>query len=276
MASCGLLNLASCIPEKLYEFIISIINAPIQPLLTLVKNLLIEPVNVNSMSSLWAIILYILSIFYGLLLLYSGFNLMLSGHDAVKRAKSKEWFQNIFLMIIFTSASFYLYELILEMVSSLTAGMMSLVEPHFFLFTLNNLSNIGLEFFLGGIYVLVLIITALFLTIRYLFVAIGVVLFPIGIFLYFVPPIQDYGKLILNYLGVCIFVVFFDSIIFIATSQLTNISIFANVKIMLMIGALSTTNFLMTYLMIFSIIKSAMKTVNSTVKPIISVAKYFA
>jgi len=154
--------------------------------------------------------------------------------------------------------------------------MMSLVEPHFFLFTLNNLSNIGLEFFLGGIYVLVLIITALFLTIRYLFVAIGVVLFPIGIFLYFVPPIQDYGKLILNYLGVCIFVVFFDSIIFIATSQLTNISIFANVKIMLMIGALSTTNFLMTYLMIFSIIKSAMKTVNSTVKPIISVAKYFS
>jgi len=276
MASCGLLNLASCIPEKLYEFIILIINAPIQPLLTLIKNLLIDPVNLQPMSSLWAIILYILSIFYGLLLLYSGFNLMLSGHDAAKRAKSKEWFQNIFLMIIFTSASFYLYELILEIASSLTVGMMSLVEPDFFLFTLDNIVNVGFEFFLGGIYVLVLILTVLILTMRYLVVAMGVVLFPIGIFLYFVPPVQSYGKLILNYLGVCISIVFFDAIIFIVCSQLVKIALFANVKIILMIGALSTANLLMAYLMLFTIIKSAMETASSTVGPIVAVAKYFA
>lgn len=276
MATCGLLNLASCIPQKLYEFVISVINAPLQPLLTLVKNLLIEAPNIQIMSSLWAIILYILSIFYSLILLYSGLNLMLSGHDAVKRAKSKEWFQNIFLMIIFTSASFYLYELILQMASSLTAGMMSLVDPNFFKFTANNIINIGLEFFWGIIYVFVLILTVLFLTLRYIIVVTGAILFPIGIFLYFIPPVQDYGKLIINYLGVCIFIVFFDSIIFIVCSQLTNLPLFASMKIVLMISAFFGANTIMTYFLLFSIIKSALKTISSTAGPIISVVKYFA
>lgn len=275
MASCGLLNLASCIPEKLYDFIIGIINAPIQPLLNFVKDLMIEPVNIQAFAPIWAIMLYVLSTFYGLLLLYSGLNMMLSGHDAIRRAKSKEWFQNIFLMIIFTGASFYLYDLILDIASSLTAGMMSLVDANFFLLTANNIVNIGLEFFLGFVYVLTLILTALFLTIRYLIVASGVILFPIGIFLYFVPPLQDYGKLILNYLGVCLFVVFFDAVVFIVCSQLVTIPLFQNIKIMVMISAFSTTNLLMLYFMLFSIIKSAFKTASSVSKPIIAVAKYF-
>jgi len=32
---CGLLNLASCIPQKIHEFFVGVINAPIQPLLGL-------------------------------------------------------------------------------------------------------------------------------------------------------------------------------------------------------------------------------------------------
>jgi len=28
---CGLLNLATCIPQKIFDFIIGVINAPIQP-----------------------------------------------------------------------------------------------------------------------------------------------------------------------------------------------------------------------------------------------------
>lgn len=271
MASCGLLNLASCIPEKLYEFFIDILNAPIQPLLTFVKNLMINPVQISLLAPIWGIILYILSTFYALLFLYAGFSLMLSGHSEIKRAKSKEWFENIFLMIIFTSASYYLYDLILQMAGGLTAGMMSLVDPNFFKFTANNIVNIGLEFFLGMFYVFVLIITALFLILRYLIVAMGVVLFPIAIFLYFVPPLQDYGKLILNYLGVCIFVVFFDAIIFIVSSQMAQVPLFSSMKMILMIGAFTTTNFLMIYFLLFSIIKSAMK----AAKPVIAFAKTF-
>ena len=59
--SCGLTNLASCIPEKIYEYTLSIINAPLQPFLTLTKNLLSEPINLESFIPLWAIIVYIIS-----------------------------------------------------------------------------------------------------------------------------------------------------------------------------------------------------------------------
>jgi hypothetical protein len=191
MEECGLLNLASCIPERLYSFFISILNAPIQPLLGLTKSLLTEPINLEVFVSLWAIILYVLSTFYGLLLLYAGTNFMLSGHDQVKRAKSKEWFQNIFLMIVFTQASFFLYSFVIELSSFLTAGMINLVDPDFFLLTADNIINIGLQFFLGIFYVLTLLTTVFILIIRYLTIAAGVVLFPIGIFLYFIPPVQD-------------------------------------------------------------------------------------
>ena len=274
MAECGLLNLASCIPEKLFEFFISIINAPVKLLLGIIKKLILEPINLEAFLPLWAIILYILSIFYGLLLVYSGMNFMVSGHNEVRRAKSKEWFQNIFLMIVFTQASFFLYSLILDFSSLLSLGVMDLINPNFFLITADSLSSLGLQFFIGIFYIVTLLTTILILAIRYLAIALGIILFPIGIFLYFIPPVKDYGKLILNYLGVCIFMGFFDAIIFLTGSQLVTFGVFADIKTIVMISIFSMTNLMMLYLMFFSIIKSALKTASSVTQPISSIIKY--
>jgi len=272
---CGLLNLASCIPQKLYEFFISIINAPIQPLLDLTKNLLTEPVNLAMFTSMWAIVMYILSLFYGLLFMYAGFNFMISGYDALKRSKAKEWFRNIFIMIVLIQASYFLYAVVIDINALLTSGIINLADQTFFLLTADNIINIGLQLFLGLLYVLTLLGTVLLLTLRYIFVAIGVVLIPFGIFFYFIPPLQSYGKLILNFLGICIFVTFFDAIIILACSKLIEISLFANFKILVMVSAFSIVNFLMFYLMFFSAIKSALKTGGQVAGTVASVAKYF-
>ena len=268
---CGLLNLASCLPEKMYDFILGIINAPIYPLLILTKSLLTEPVNLSLFSSLWAIILYVISLFYGILMLYSGFNFMFSGYDAVKRAKAKQWFMNIFLMIVLIQASFFIYELVLDIESLLTAGMINLVDDTFFLITADNIVNIGLQFFFAVFYVLTLLVTVLLLTLRYIVVAVGVVFVPIGIFCYFIPPLNSFGRLIFNFLGVCIFATFFNSLIFLVCSQLIQIELFESFKILVMISAFSMANFLMFYLMFFSAIKSAIKTTGT----VMAVAKYF-
>jgi len=273
---CGLLNLASCIPQKIYDFIISLLNAPLQPLLNLTKSLLIEPIQLSTFVSLWAIMLYVISIFYGLLMFYSGFNFIISGYDAVKRTKAKEWFMNILIMIVLVQASYFLYSLVIEINSYLTAGMINLISQNFFLLTSDNIINLGLEFFFAFFYVLTLILTVLFLTLRYLIVASGIIFVPLGIFLYFIPPLKEYGKLILNFLGICIFISFFDSIILLISSRLIEIPLFANLKILVMISAFSITNFLMFYFMLFSIIKSALKTVDKIAVPIVAVAKYFA
>ena len=257
-ADCGLLNLASCLPQKLFEFIISILNAPLQPLLSLIKSLLTEPVDLSLFSSLWAIIIYVLSLFYGILLLYSGFNFILSGYDAVKRANAKEWFRNIFVMIVLVQASYFLYSIVVELNSILASAMINMIDDSFFKLTADNIVNLGLQFFFLIFYVLILLISVILLVIRYIIVAAGVVLIPIAIFLYFIPPLQDYGKLIMNFLGICIFLTFFDSIILLVCSRLIYVPLFANFKILVMIAAFTIANLLMVFLMLFAAMQSTL------------------
>ncbi len=273
---CGLLNLATCIPQKIFEFLIYLLNAPLAPLLTLVQSLLTEPVDISLFGSIWAIMIYILSLFYGFLMLYSGFNFMFSGHDAVRREKAKEWFRNTIIMIVLIQASYFLYSLVIDISSLVTNATINLISQTFFQLTIDNIVNVGLQFFFALFYVLILFLSALILTIRYLIVAFGVALLPFGIFFYFVPPLKSYGKLILNFLGVCIFVTFFDAVIFLVSSKLLTIPIFASMKILVMISAFSIANILMLYLMFFSIIKSALEATNGATGAIILATKYFA
>ncbi len=273
---CGLLNIASCLSQKIFDFILNILNAPIQLLLNVIKSLMTDPIQLSSFASLWVIVLYILSLFYGLLFFWSGFNFIISGYDVIKRMKAKEWFQNIVIMIVLIQASYFIYSIALDINSYLTAGMINLVNPQFFLLTADNITNIGLQFFFAFMYVIVLLFTLLLLTLRYIIVATGVAFFPIGIFLYFIPALKHYGKLIINFLGICIFVTFFDSIIFLASSKLIEIPVFANIKILVMITAFTIANFLMFYFMIFSALKSAFKSGGQVAQTAVVIAKTVA
>jgi hypothetical protein len=158
----------------------------------------------------------------------------------------------------------------------MTAGIINMVDEQFFLLTADNMTNMGLQFFFALFYVFILLITALFLTFRYIIVAVGVVLVPIGVFLYFIPFLNSYGKLILNFLGICIFVAFFDSVVFLVCSELLNIEIFQNFKILVMITAFFMSDVMMLYFMFFSAIKSAFKTGGKIAATTASVAKYLA
>lgn len=254
---CGLLNLASCLPQKIFEFFTNLLNAPIQPLLEFTKSLLTEPVQMSLFSPLWAIMIYVISLFYGLLILYSGFNFIISGYDVVKRTKAKEWLRNTIIMIVLVQASYFLYSAVMDMGSFLTAGVINLVDPNFFLLTADNITNLGLQFLFVGLYVFTLLFTVVFLAIRYVIVAVGIVLAPVGIFLYFIPPLKDYGKVIFNFLGICIFITFFDALIFLVCGEIMTLPLFENFKILVMIAGFGLSNLLMLYLMFFSVIKSA-------------------
>jgi len=170
--------------------------------------------------------------------MYAGLQFLVSGFNVVKREMAKEWLRNTVLMIVFIQASFYLYGLILNISALLTAGILSLVNQDFFLLTADNLPNIGLEFVFTGLYVVFLVISVLFLTIRFLVVTFGIVFVPIGIFCYFIPPLRSYGKLILQLLGMLIFITIIDAIIILSCSQLLNTAIFQDFKILLMIVCL--------------------------------------
>ena len=257
MASCGLLNLASCLPEKFFEFLASILNAPLQPLLSLTKYLLSAQVELSLFSSIWAIMVYVLSMFYALLIIWSGFTFIVSGYDYKKREHAKEWLQNIITMIILVQASFFIYQLFVELGATLTSTTLTLVPTNFFELTLDNVFNIGLEILFSGLYVITLLFAIVILIIRYGIVAVGVALFPLAIFAYFLPPLRPYGLLLLHFLGVCIFVTFLDAILLVGFSKLIEIPFFAGIKILVMTSAFLLINALMFFLMFFSIIKAA-------------------
>lgn len=234
-SECGLTNLGSCIPEAIFDFVSGIINAPIQPLISAIRYLMENAVIVDPFFEIWQIIVYIMGFFYLIMLTFAGFSFITSGHDVIKRENAKEWVKNTFLVIIFTSASFYLYQLVLEVSAVLTSSFISTVPEEFFLFTIDNIPNIALQFFSAVSYFIVLGITVLILGIRYVVTAIGVIFIPSGLFCYFIPPLKSYGNFILQLLGIMIFLPVVNALIIIACSKLVEVGAFGSVKIMIMV-----------------------------------------
>ena len=173
---CGLTNLATCLPQKAVEFVISIFNTPIELLLQNIQDFLTEPVNIEQFKILWQIMVYILSIFYGLFLLFAGYNFIISGHDVIKRETAKEWLKNTIFMIIFVQASYFLYEVLLEIGASLSAGVINLIDSEFLLLTADSISSVGLQLILSSLYIFTLTTSLIFLFLRYFLVSFGIVI----------------------------------------------------------------------------------------------------
>jgi len=265
-------EIVSGIMDKIVDMVKTIINAPIKPLVSLIKDMLSAVVNLDLFKSLWAIILYTLSLFYSLLLLYSGVNFMISGYDMVKREKAKEWLKNMVLIMVLVQASFFFYKVLIELSSILTTAILNMISNEFFLITFNSL--IEIIFYL--IYLAILIITSLILIIRYLVVSFGVVFFPIGIFLYFIPFTKDYGRMILNFLIVNIFLSFSNAVILLCCSKLIEIPLFEHYKILVMTCSFLLVSLTTIYLMFFSLVKSSVNVVTSVTNPISNLAKRFS
>ncbi|MBI4154800.1 hypothetical protein HY498_01800, partial [Candidatus Woesearchaeota archaeon] len=102
-------DLVAAIFNSLKNFILDILNAPISPLVDFLKSLIQEPINIDLFQRYWEIIVYVISIFYGLILLTAGFNFIVSSYDVIRRERAKEWLKNSVLIIIFVSSSCLIY-----------------------------------------------------------------------------------------------------------------------------------------------------------------------
>ena len=255
--SCSITNLGNCLPEAFFNYILDLINTPLEFLLGLTQSLLTEPVDTSAYSDIWAIVIYIISMFYGLLLVYSGITFILSGYDSAKRESAKEWLKNILIMIFLVQASYFIYVLVLDVNSALTTSVFNLIDSDFFLFTIDSFSDITNQMMFGATYLLVLLLSIIILSLRYLIISLGVALFPIAIFFYFIQPLQGIGKSILNFLGINIFMSFFASIILLFGSMLLDTSLFADMKIMVMISSFFLVDILLIYFLFYGLILGA-------------------
>jgi len=258
MAQCGLTNLGTCLIQNLFQFILNVVNAPIQPFLQMTLNLLSSAVNLDLFVVMWVIVIYVLSMFYSLLLLGTGFNFMISGYDSEKRENAKQWLRNTLIMIILIQSSYFIYDLAIDLSSIITTTTLSLVDSNFFYLGTSGIVDLGIAISFGLVYLITLITPSIVLVIRYAFVSFGVVLFPIAIFFYFIPPLKAYGSLIINFLGICIFVTILDALILAGFAKLANISAVSGFHVIILISAFILINIFMIFLLFFGIIKSGM------------------
>jgi len=256
--TCGILNLPECLVDQITGFLQGIVNAPLLPFLDMIKRLLTQPANVSVFAPLWAIIIYLLSLFYGLFIMFAGFNFIISGSNAERRERAKEWLQNVVLMILFVQASYLIYSLTAELASGITSGVVNMIDPNFFLITIDNPVNVGLEIVLGFVYLFTLLISVIALSINYFLASIGIVFFPIGLFFYFIPPLRDIGRVIINKFVFILFIPFFTSLLLLGVSQLVGVSFFSDFKIIFMISAFAAVNAIMVILAIVAIFRSIM------------------
>ncbi len=256
--ACSLANIGQCLPESFMNYLLDILNTPLEPLLTFVQKLFTEPVNISGFKSLWTVIVSILGLFYGLAFLWAGFNFIMAGFDSSRKETAKTWLKNILMMLVAVQASFWLYQLLVEMGALLTAGVFSMIPEEFFRLTADVFSDIGMSLLMTGCYVLVLLFTALLLAIRYILVAAGVLFFPIALFLYFLPPLKALGRLMLWLTGVVVFMTFFASICLLMASKLLILDLFTGNKLMLMMASFILVDFTMMGMLAFSVIKAAL------------------
>ena len=199
--------------EELLDILFSMLNTPVGWLVGFMEGLLVEPVNVEVFYPLWGVIVHVISMFYGLLFLYVGLNLISSSFDVQKRVRAKMWMRNTLMMIVLVEGSYHLYSIVLKVASLMAKGVMGMVDTSFFM-----LDIVGV--FLLVPYVIVLMMTIMMLLIRYMLVSMGVVLFPIALFMYFVPCLERYGRMMMNVLLSLVFVTFFYGIVLYGASLL--------------------------------------------------------
>ncbi len=255
---CNWLNIGDCLNRALFVFLNALFYSPLQILVSMVRSMMTETVNLTNLSYMWAIIVYVLSLFYGLLILYAGVNFMLSGYDAVKRSRSKEWFQNIFIMIVLVQMSYYIYGVVLGINAGLTSIVMDRVNMEFFSLATLSISNLALSVIFSFWGVATLFGTILLYGLRYAIINVGLVLFPIAIFFYFIPSMKEYGKSIINFLLTSIFISFFSALIIYVCAQGAGSSAISSYGILIVITAFSLVNFMMFYSLLLTLLKSAL------------------
>ena len=234
--SCGILDLAECIPEKLYDFFSDFISVPIQPLLAGVESLLTADVSIRIFHYFWSVIRYMLSLFYVFFFSYAGYVLLFANSSAIQRAHAKELLRNTVLMIIFINGSFYFYGLILELASVLNTALFGFIENDFFQFSPAAILNAHLYLGTVIIYAIVLFATIILLLLRYVFVSIAVVFLPIAIFMYFLPPLKYYGRFMLHVIMLFLFITTAHILIIITCSLMVDIPLLKELSVLFAIA----------------------------------------
>ena len=205
-------NLPADLVHAVFSALSGLLVAFITPLIDVAKVLITVNIDPSHFVDLWQTIVTIISCFYLLLFVIVGLKFLFGCYDAVQRADAKEWFKKAILLVLAVNGSLLLYSLVLNLSSAIALFLWNSKFESLF-----SVAKLGaLDFIWLIIFSLFLLLALITLVLREIFLIVSVMLFPIGLFLYFIPPLKDYGSIVLNLVGVFAFMNVLDVIILIA------------------------------------------------------------
>jgi len=211
----GLWDSITSLPQEIAEAFLSVLSnlllAFVTPLLEIARVLMTANINPFTFEAYWQIIVTIISLFYLLLFLIVGLKFLFGSYDPVQRKEAKEWFKKTVLLVIAVNASLLFYSLVLNISSAVALVLWS--EEFETMFAIESLG--ALDFLWLLLFASTLFLALSTLVIRHMFLIMGAMVFPIGLFLYFIPPVKEYGSAILHLTVIVAFMNVMDIIILI-------------------------------------------------------------
>lgn len=207
-------GLPAGIASSFFSSLSNQLAAFIQPLLDVAKLLLTANIDPFHFQNFWQIIVAIISSFYLLVFLIVGFKFLFGCYDATQRKDAKDWFKKAILLVICVNASLLLYSLLLSLSSAVALTIWNTSFES--VFSISNLT--ALDFIWLFVFALFLFLAVITLVARQILLIVSVMIFPIGLFLYFLPPVKEYGSAILNLVGAASFMNVLDVVILAAVS----------------------------------------------------------
>ncbi len=152
----------------------------------------------------------VVSSLYLLVFLAAGFAFLFAGLSPERRHRAKEWLLNALIMVVAVNSSFPVYTIALELSATVTRSAWASVPVSFFLPGMLSGLGAGQLLFFGTSIVFALSTIVL----RYLFLLVAAGLFPLGMFLYFTPPLKQWGKAVFSLIGAALAMPIVDTLVF--------------------------------------------------------------
>lgn len=247
---------SDCFTDWLNNVLLDFINAPVDPLIGLVNDLLLVDGSegLENFKSLWRLIANITSVLLVLVVAFMGLWFLFNSLQPKTRLLFKEVIKKIVLILVGVNVSYYLYKTLLVFNSGLTSSVLSLVSEEFLRLTFDSLVNFSLEIIFGTVYLINLLVLVLLLSVRQVLLNAVVVLLPLIILLYFVPGFSGFAKTIIYSVLVLVFSSFLISIVLVVGSKM---SMEATMTSFLIVNAtLLIVNLLIFYLIALVVLKT--------------------
>ncbi len=212
-------NLPACITEAFFSSLTSGFIYASEQFLSASFNFILAVPDLHWFCGPYNAVMSVIESLYIVVLMGLGFYYIARSNDVAGRMAAKRWLKNVFFMVVALSLSFYMFELLIDLNQYIASEFMSKAKLDFFSVGA-SFSSVVFLLILSASFAGVFLITFVTLLIRYILIPFLLLAFPIALFLYFIPPTQSWGKVMLQVIAIVVFMTSFDSLILLALSSL--------------------------------------------------------